>query len=165
MNKIAFLDRDGVINHDVGYIWDKKNFKWIDGAKEAIKLLKKKGYKVIVITNQSGIGKKLYTKKQVNKLHQWINKTLEVNIGKKIDAFYVCPHTDEDNCGCRKPKIGLFLSAIFDNGPIDVVDSFMIGDRDKDMQLAFAAGIKGYKFEGGNLLEFVQKNVKGVMNE
>ncbi len=165
MNKIAFLDRDGVINHDVGYIWDKKDFKWIDGAKEAIKLLKKNGYKVIVITNQSGIGKKLYTKKQVDKLHQWINKTLEVNIGKKIDAFYICPHIDEDDCGCRKPKTGLFLSAIFDNNPINTGASFMIGDRDRDMQAAFAAGIKGYKFEGGNLLEFIQENVKGVKNE
>jgi len=159
MNKIAFLDRDGVINHDVGYVWDKVDFKWIDGVKEAIKLLKKEGYKIIIITNQSGINKGLYTRNQVDELHKWINKTLKVNIGKKIDGFYICPHTKEEECLCRKPKTELFMKAIYDKGPIDLDNSFMIGDRDKDMLAAQRIGIRGFKFEGGNLLDFIKENI------
>ena len=85
--KAAFLDRDGVINKDTGYLYKSKDFRWIDGAIEALKILKKNNFLIIVITNQSGVGRGFYSEKQVNDLHIWINKQL-INHKVEIDDFF-----------------------------------------------------------------------------
>ena len=93
----VFLDRDGVINHDRGYVYKIKDFEWIDGSKEAIKYLKKKGYYVFVVTNQSGISRGFYKEKDVEILHQYINAELK-RINTYIDEFFISPyHPDTKN--------------------------------------------------------------------
>ena len=88
IDKACFLDRDGVINEDIGYLYKIEEFKWIDGAQNAINYLKKNGYLVIVVTNQSGVKRKLYSKNDVNKLHNWMNKELKENYDTFIDDFF-----------------------------------------------------------------------------
>jgi D-glycero-D-manno-heptose 1,7-bisphosphate phosphatase len=146
----AFLDRDGVLNRDVGYVWRTQDFEWLPGARGAIKNLNDAGFLVIVVTNQAGIARGLYSEDDVGRLHRWINSELERE-GAHIDAFYYCPHHPVDGvgtyrmtCECRKPAAGLLLQAMKD-WPIDAGKSFMIGDKEVDLQAAHAAGIKGIR--------------------
>ena len=164
--KIAFLDRDGVINSDKlnnGYVGSLKHFKWVPGAIKAIKLLNDKNYKVVVVTNQSGVARGFFTIKDVRKIHSYIQKKLKKN-GAKIDAFYFCPfHKDgvikryKKNSVLRKPNIGMFLLAK-KKWNIDQKNSFMIGDQKTDMEFAKRAKIKGYLFNQKNLYQFIKKN-------
>ena len=91
LNKAAFLDRDGVINKNYGYVHSLDNFVWLKNVKKAIKFLNDKNYKVIVISNQSGIARKFYTEKDVIRLHKWMNSELK-KINAKVDKFYFCPY-------------------------------------------------------------------------
>lgn len=159
----AFLDRDGVLNVDSGYVHRAGDFVWMPGAKEAVKFLNDSGYLVFVVTNQSGVARGYYTEKQVNDLHRWMNAELSRR-GARIDAFYYCPHHPREGtgiykkiCTCRKPAPGLLLKASRE-WPADKRKSFLIGDKESDLQAAAGAGIKGYLFSGGNLLAFV-KNI------
>lgn len=161
--KGVFLDRDGVLNIDKGYIYRKEDFIWVDGAREAIKLLNDRGYMVFVVTNQSGIARGFCSEKDVSILHKWINEELQ-KINAKIDAFYYCPHHPEAKvekyrvtCNCRKPAPGLILQAISD-WYIDKSRSFLIGDSQRDIEAAEAAGIEGFLFDQTNLQNFV-KNI------
>ena len=90
LNKAAFLDRDGVINKNYGYVYNLDNFVWLKNVKKAIKYLNHKNFKVFVISNQSGVARKIFTEKDVNKLHRWMNSELK-KINAKIDKFYYCP--------------------------------------------------------------------------
>ena len=164
--KCAFLDRDGVLNKNLngGYIGFKKNFKWVSGAKSAIKLLNKLKYKVVVITNQSGIARGYFTKKDVKKLHEFMINDLDKN-GAKIDKIFVCPHHVDGKlsyykkkCNCRKPGILNFLKTkkIWD---IDLKNSFMIGDQITDMEFAKKCNIKGFLFKEKNLSKFIKKKL------
>jgi D-glycero-D-manno-heptose 1,7-bisphosphate phosphatase len=167
LTKIAFLDRDGVINSSQymnGYIGSVKYFKWISGAIKTIRLLKKKNYKIVVVTNQSGVARGFFKIKDVKKIHSFIQKKLKLyNI--KIDAFYFCPfHQDgiikkyKKKSSLRKPKIGMFRLAQ-KKWNIDMKNSFMIGDQKTDMLFAKRARIKGYLFNEKNLFRFTEANI------
>jgi len=141
--KVVFLDRDGVINEypgDRNYVtcWDE--FRFIPNSIEAIKLFKKHNYKVFVASNQAGVAKGLYSKKELD----YITDNMLENIrgrGADLDGVYYCMHRDEDNCGCRKPKPGLFIKALGTlEGKPDVC--FVIGDSFRDMKAARAAGCR-----------------------
>jgi D-glycero-D-manno-heptose 1,7-bisphosphate phosphatase len=137
----CFLDRDGVINYDYGYVFNKKKFKWRPGVQEGIKILNDNGYYVIVVTNQSGIGRGYYSKKKVNDLHTYINLELNKN-GAFINNFYFSPYHPQAKIrkykrisNCRKPGIGMFLQAIKDY-KILKKNSFFIGDSKSDLMAA-----------------------------
>jgi D-glycero-D-manno-heptose 1,7-bisphosphate phosphatase len=142
MGKIAvFLDRDGVLNkkpaiHD--YVKNFNEFHWNDGARSLIQKIKEKGYLTVVVSNQQGITLGKMTDTFVKNLHKKMNEDLKTH-NTNIDAFYVCPHSEGDNCECRKPKPGLFLLASKELS-IDLNSSFMIGDRDSDREAAKRAG-------------------------
>ncbi len=160
-----FFDRDGVLNEDHGYIYEKENFIWVDGAVEAIKYLNKQGYLIFVVTNQSGIARGYFAESDLERLHSWVNKELR-EVGAKIDKFYYCPHHPQgiikkyvSECLCRKPKPGMLIKAI-EEWPIFLNDSFLIGDKETDILAAKSIGLEGYLFEGGNLFDFLKgKNI------
>lgn len=162
--KAAFFDRDGVLNVDKSYLYKIEDLEWIDGAKEALSYLTQQGYIVFVVTNQSGIARGYYTVDDMNKLHDFMAQQVAA-AGGKIEKFYYCPHLPEGKiaeyaveCDCRKPKPGLILRA-FEEYDIDKDAAFLIGDKPRDVESAEAAGIKGYLFSGGNLLNFVKEIV------
>ncbi|CAO6130734.1 HisB Histidinol phosphatase and related phosphatases [Candidatus Pelagibacterales bacterium] len=160
--KIAFLDRDGVINSSKlnnGYVGSLKHFKWVAGAIKAIKFLNEKNYKVVVVSNQSGVARGFFTIKDVKKIHSYIQKRLRED-DAKIDAFYFCPfHKDgvvkkyKKNSSLRKPNIGMFRLAK-KKWNIDKKKSFMVGDQKTDVEFAKRAKIKGYFFNQKNLYKF-----------
>ncbi len=145
MKKAAFLDRDGVINVDVlDYTSRVENFEFLPGVFDGLKSLQKKGFLLIVITNQGGIAKGLYTEEDVDTLHQWMCNQLEQN-GIHITEIYFCPHHDvSGKCLCRKPGSLMFEKAMarFD---IDMKQSFFMGDKETDVQAAIAAGVRPVK--------------------
>ena len=158
----VFLDRDGVLNKDIGYVHKPSQINWIPGAKEAVALLKNQGYLVFVVTNQSGIARGLYTEDEVEYLHAWMNGELLKSGGSSIDDFRYSPyHPAFDNetyanfKNWRKPGAGMILD-IMEKWPVDSLQSFLIGDRQSDIKAAKAANIKGFLFNGGDLLTFVE---------
>jgi D-glycero-D-manno-heptose 1,7-bisphosphate phosphatase len=163
MNKkpAVFFDRDGVLNHDIGYLYRKEDFEWIDGAIQAIKYFNEHGYWVFVITNQSGVARDYYSESDVQNLHEWMNNELKRH-GAHIDAFYYCPHhVVGDNekyrldCECRKPKPGLIQRAI-QEWPVQMNGSFMVGDKQSDIECAESANIAGIQFLSGNLYDMLR---------
>ncbi len=165
--KITFLDRDGVINSgklNNGYVGSLKHFKWVPGAIKAIKFLNEKNYKVVVVTNQSGVARGFFTIKDVKKIHSYIQKKLKEN-DAKIDAFYLCPfHKDgiikkyKKESTLRKPRIGMFRLTQ-KRWKIDKKSSFMIGDQKTDIEFANRAKIKGYLFNQKDLYKFIKKKI------
>lgn len=160
MRKVLFLDRDGVINKDVHYLYRKEDMHFIDGAPEALKKAVEAGYDLIVVTNQSGVARGYYTEEDVQVLHQYMGDLLAQS-GAPILAFYYCPHLKgakikayDKDCSCRKPKPGLLLQAMKDYS-IDKKHSFMVGDKPGDVAAAKAAGLRGYQFTGSNLDTFL----------
>ncbi len=112
-NKAAFIDRDGTIIGNFGYIDNRDNFKMYSGVAEGIKLLNKDGFKVIIITNQSGIARGFFSEETLDKIHNKMKKELS-DKGAEIDAIYYCPHHPDEKCDCRKPEAGLLEKAIED---------------------------------------------------
>ena len=139
MNKAVFFDRDGVINIDTGYVGRIEDFTFVEGIIPAMQYAQRQGYLLIIVTNQSGIGRGYYTEEDFQQLTTWM-KTELVQHGVILDAVFHCPHTDNDHCECRKPKPGLFLQAI-DKFDVDCDNSWMIGDSERDIEAAVAAGI------------------------
>lgn len=147
--KAIFLDRDGVIIHEDGnYTFKIEKVKLVPKIYAFLKSLHNKGYLIIVISNQGGIAKKIYTKSQTNEIHAFIEK----RIGKKwIKAWYYCPHHNEvENCICRKPDSALYEKAIA-KYKIDVTKSYMIGDKQRDIDAAKKVGINGILVESNEL--------------
>ena len=138
--KIIILDRDGVINHDSReFIKNADEWEPIPGSIEAIANLTQAGYKVVVCTNQSGIGCKLYSMEDLNLIHEKMHKTVEQE-GGEIVAIFFCPHKSDDNCSCRKPKPSMILD-IVDRFNIDNVRNLMfVGDSLRDLEAIKAAG-------------------------
>ena len=157
--RAAFLDRDGVLNVDHGYPHKPEQLEWITGAPEAVRLLNQAGYLVIVVTNQSGVARGYFDEAAVRNFHAHMQELLKAE-GAHIDAFYYCPHGPDDRCRCRKPNPGMLEQAGRD-WPIDRSLSFLIGDKDADMQAAAAFNIRGIKFNPAeqSLVEFVRREI------
>ncbi|MBG6242301.1 MAG: D-glycero-beta-D-manno-heptose 1,7-bisphosphate 7-phosphatase [Candidatus Symbiopectobacterium sp. Dall1.0] len=142
----VFLDRDGTINVDHGYVHEIDQFEFIDGVIDAMSELKKKGFALVLVTNQSGIARGMFSEDDFMQLTEWMDWSL-ADRGVDLDGIYFCPHHAEQGqgeyrqaCDCRKPKPGMFLSAqSFLN--IDMAASYMVGDKEEDMQAAIAAGV------------------------
>ncbi len=167
MYKVAFLDRDGVLNKsniNNGYIGYKKDFKWIPGSIKAIEFIKSKGFKIVVVTNQSGVARGFFKYRDVQKLHKYMQKELKKN-KTKIDKILFCPfHIDgivkkyKLRSKLRKPDIGMY-KLIEKKWKIDRGKSFMIGDQTSDMKFAKKAKIKGFLFRKGNLYKFIKNKI------
>ena len=141
MQKVVFLDRDGVINRDsVDYIKTWEEFEFLPGSIEAIKLLNLNGFTAIIITNQSAINRNMVSKEGLEHIHALMKKEIKSGGGDIKDIFY-CPHIPEDGCDCRKPEPGLILQAQ-KKYRIDLLDSVMVGDRAKDIECARRAGCR-----------------------
>lgn len=157
-----FLDRDGVLNEDPGYVYRWEDFRWIPGAREAIAAFNAAGWWVFVVTNQSGVGRGYYGEADVLALHAQMSRDLET-VGGRIDAFYYCPHHPEaaedryrhPDPPDRKPNPGMLLRAMADH-PVDVTRSLMVGDKNGDVEAGQRAGVRALKFEGGDLFEFLK---------
>ena len=154
-----FLDRDGVINVDRNYIYRVEDFEWIEGAADVIKAFNDKGWWVFVVTNQSGIARGYYTEEQMQTLHDWLVGELGKR-GATIDRIYHCPYHEEGSIPRytkdsydRKPKPGMLIRAMTDF-PVIKERSFLIGDKQADLEAAKAAGVRGFMFSGGNLSQF-----------
>ena len=140
--KAIFLDRDGVLNEEVNYLSNPDDFKLINGVLEALKLLKQKGYLLILITNQAGIARGYFTLEALNSIHQKMNNIFNKNNVFLDDIFY-CPHHPDytGECDCRKPKPGMIFKAR-DKYSIDLKDSFMVGDTLNDIKAGQNANCK-----------------------
>lgn len=142
--RAVFLDRDGTVNiNKPEYVYKIEDFKFAPGAIPALQKLSKTDYKIVILTNQSGVGKGYFKDEDLKKLHQWMLGKLRKK-GIRIDKIYYCPHQPEDNCSCRKPKIGMLLKAVKDFG-INLSKSWMIGDDEKDIIAGREANIKTIK--------------------
>jgi len=138
-HKVFFLDRDGVINQEVNYLFKIKDFTFISGVFKSLNYLSSLGFKFIIVSNQSGISRGFYSERDFLKLNKWMLAQFKKNNIDILDVF-ICPHSPEDNCSCRKPKIGLFEKA-FNKYSINIPNSWMIGDSERDIISAMAAGI------------------------
>lgn len=156
-----FLDRDGVLNVDRGYVSRVEDFEWIKGARDCVKTFKDRGWFVFVVTNQSGIARGLYTEAEMQALHAHMAEDLAA-YGTAIDRFYHAPWHEEGEIARyrkasidRKPGPGMLLQAMADF-PVNREASFLIGDKPTDMQAARAAGVGAFLFSGGNLATFAE---------
>ena len=168
--KLCLLDRDGVLNVDKDYLYKAEDVEWIPGSREAVAWLNRQGFLVVVVTNQSGVARGYFTEDTVRKLHDWLAAEVKKS-GGEIAAFYYCPHLPgaavkqyDRSCDCRKPKPGMVLRALEDFG-VKPCDAFLVGDSPRDVEAAEAAGVKGFLYKGGSLLELVQGIVQGIKSE
>lgn len=148
-NKAVFLDRDGTINVEVNYLFRPQDFRFIPGCVEAIKTFHELDYKVIVVTNQAGVARGYYTERDVNILHEYVDRLLNAQ-GTWVDAYYYCPHHEEGiipaysvGCKCRKPKTGMIERAAKDFN-LDLSASMIVGDKEIDVLTGKNASI-GHK--------------------
>jgi D-glycero-D-manno-heptose 1,7-bisphosphate phosphatase len=163
VNKALFLDRDGVINVNHGYVGQIDSFDWIDGIFDLVKSAKGLGYKIIVVTNQSGIGRGYYSQDDFQSLTMWMQQEF-ANRQASIDKVYHCPHHPTEalapfklRCLCRKPSPGMALDAQ-DEFSIDLNASVMVGDKISDIEFAENAKIgKAFLLNQGSTLSHIEK--------
>jgi D,D-heptose 1,7-bisphosphate phosphatase len=160
-NTAVFLDRDGVINEEVGYLDSLDKLKIIPGAYAAIKLINESGMKAVVISNQAGVARGLFTEDFVKITHEHLQTVLSQRKAY-IDKFYYCPHHPTEGieiyrqvCNCRKPAPGMLLQAAQDLN-IDLTKSYLVGDRFRDMEAAKKVGVKGVLVKTGYGQELLQ---------
>ena len=139
--KVVFLDRDGTINVDSGFVCQWEDWEWIAGAREGMKRLQEAGFLLAVVTNQTGIGHGLYTEEDMQKVHKHMEGEL-VREGIKLAAVFYCPHRRDGGCGCRKPATGMIEQAERLLGPIDYEQSWMIGDKVADVEMGKRKGMR-----------------------
>jgi len=147
MNKVIFLDRDGVINREIGnYVYNLKDFVINDGLEQALDFWSREGYSFVIVTNQGGISKGLYHKNDTETINNFIKNWFESRNFNLLNIFY-CPHHNAiENCICRKPD-SLMLEKIIARYAVSVEHSFMIGDNDRDVQAANKVGLRAYKIK------------------
>ena len=139
--KLVILDRDGTINHDSDdYIKSPAEWRPIAGSLEAIARLIQADYRVVVATNQSGIGRGLFDTRALFAIHDKLQRALG-QVGGRIDAFFFCPHRADDNCRCRKPQPGMLLE-VARRLNLSLADTYMVGDSQRDLEAAAAAGAR-----------------------
>lgn len=161
----VFFDRDGVLNHDVGFLYEAAKFEWMDGAREAVRLVNEAGYFAFVVTNQSGVARGFYEESDVQALHRWMADELAA-VGAHVDAFEYCPDHPEAaieryrrDSDRRKPGPGM-ITDLMKRFPVAADRSFLIGDQERDLEAARAAGIRALLFRDGNLATFVREALK-----
>ncbi len=166
LRPVAFLDRDGVVNADKGYVHKIDEFEWMPGAMAAIRFLNDRRFIVAVVTNQSGIGRGYYGEEEFLKLSDWMLEEADRQ-GAHIDAIYYCPHHPESDdpryremCPARKPGT-MMLERAEEEFEIDKARSFLIGNRDTDLYAADSFGISGFMYESGDLAERIRVIVEG----
>ena len=149
MSKAIFLDRDGTINIEKGYLYRISDFEFLPGAVDALRMLQEAGYLLIIITNQSGIGRGYYTEEDFMILNEYMKSEL-LKMGVKISGVYYCPHLPDAEveryrkvCTCRKPSLGLFEQAVHDFG-IDLSQSYAIGDKERDIAICSGSNCRGF---------------------
>ncbi|MCQ2363341.1 MAG: HAD family hydrolase [Acidaminococcaceae bacterium] len=164
--KAVLFDRDGTLNVDTGYLFRREEFRWMPEAPLALAWLKQQGCDIYVITNQSGIARGYFTVEDMEKLHNFMNDDLS-HKGVEIKKFYYCPHLEGGRvaefacaCDCRKPKPGLVLECLRENH-LQPEECILIGDKERDLQCAAAAGVRGHLYQGGSLLNFVRQVMEG----
>ena len=147
MTSAVFLDRDGVINVDHGYVSTWERFEFLPGVPDALRALQDAGYLLIVVSNQSGIGRGYYCEADVESLNKAIAQHLGSTVGVTLSEFYHCPHHPTEaegeflrQCDCRKPAPGMIRQAVLDHG-IDLKTSLLVGDKDSDIEAGRAAGV------------------------
>jgi D-glycero-D-manno-heptose 1,7-bisphosphate phosphatase len=162
----VFLDRDGTLNEDFGYVHRFEDFRWLPGAKDAIRRLNAAGVYVFVVTNQSGVARGLFGEDAVMALHARMREELR-EVGAAIDDFRYCPHHPDAGigayrqvCTCRKPAPGMILDLIA-HWPIDKAHSVMVGDKTLDVEAGRAAGIAAALVRSGELEGFVDRYLRG----
>ena len=161
-----FLDRDGVLNEDIGFLYRPAELRWIGGAREALRQINLAGALAIVVTNQSGVARGYYAEDDVRALHAHMAQSL-AEIGARVDAFYYCPFHDEGaipqyvvaDHPDRKPNPGMLLRAIADFD-IDPKRSLIIGDKASDIEAGRRAGVRGVLFSGGRMDALVAKELE-----
>ena len=139
-NKAVFVDRDGTINVDVHYLDDPDKFEMYPGVQIGMKKLQENGFKIIVITNQSGIARGYFTEEQLSHIHERMKQEFQM-FNVTLDGIYYCPHHPNDECNCRKPNTGLFEKAIAEHD-IDVKKSYMLGDKILDIGAGKKIGVR-----------------------
>jgi len=157
-SRVIFLDRDGVINKKPSYgdyVKTWQEFEFLPGAIEAVKLLRDKGYRIFVVSNQAGIGRGLMTQQNLKDIHDKMIKEMESQ-GANIDGIYYCPHEISENCDCRKPKPGLLIRAAKENN-IDLTKAVFIGDDEKDEKAGLATGCQTILLNNKSLLDIVRE--------
>ena len=135
--KTVFIDRDGTLIEEVDFLHKVEDLRFFPWTVEAVRLLKENGFLVIVITNQSGIGRKIFEESAMHQIHEKIQEELS----ERLDEFYFCPHLPDEGCLCRKPNLGMLETAQA-HFEIDLANSWMIGDKAIDIETGFNAGIK-----------------------
>ena len=164
-NKAVFLDRDGVVNQDVGYLTSWLQFDFVPGFLDALKLIKRNGFLAIVLTNQSGVNRNLITEIGLEIIHWKMKKVIRFS-GTKLDDIFYCKHIPEDNCDCRKPKPGMVLKAV-EKYNIDLEESYIIGDKETDIDLGIEVGCKTILLNGTTYLtkaDFTAKTWEDIIN-
>ena len=161
--KTIFLDRDGVINKEVNYLHKIERFEFIEGIFDACLYFQDLGYKIIIISNQSGIARGYFNENDFKKLTEWmLNQFSNKNISI-LDIFY-CPHGPNSTCNCRKPKPGMLIDAKFKHN-IRMQDSWMIGDSESDIKAANNAGISNtILVRSGHLIDESSSNAKFIID-
>ena len=161
--KAIFLDRDGVINKEVNYLFKIENFEFIDGIFDACRYFQNLGYAIIIVTNQSGIARKYYTENDYQTVTTWMLKQFEDNGIEILNVFH-CPHGPESMCECRKPKPGMLLKAKAKHN-IDMKKSWMIGDNEVDVIAANSAGINNtILVRSGHRIDEPNSNAKIILD-
>lgn len=156
LQKAVFIDRDGTLNDNKsGYIYKIEDFKFLPGVIESLKKLSSTDFKIIIVTNQSGIGRGYYSLNDFNKLNNYMIKKLKTS-GIRIDKVYFCPHNPNDNCICRKPRPGLLIKAV-EEFKVSLNDSWIIGNDEKDVLLGRYTNTKTIKI-GLKINGYIQPN-------
>ena len=160
--KTIFLDRDGVINKEINYLNKIDDFEFLDGVFETCQYLISLNYKIIIITNQSGIARGYYTVNDFQIITNWMITQFKKNAVNILDVFH-CPHFPDSNCNCRKPKPGMLLEAKYKHN-IDMQNSWLIGDREVDIIAANSSGITNtILVKSGHKINEVDSNAKYIL--